>query len=309
MTKQQERIFSMYKNIKDCLATNSNILNDLPQYSVHYALFEASLNQIAIVQAKQLRNTTKLETKNKAILREKLISSIEKLIAAIDVHILITKNNDLQQTIPLFITKYKQTTDLKFVALCNNLYKVSFPFSIDLAGYGIDADLFTDFRNNIDDYTAVIVSPRQKTIANTETTTELANLFTIIKKQLNNITVLVRLKKFSEPLFYANFVASSKILNNGHTPYALHITLKGNDTLSLRNFTFTFTRQSDGKVVEYKTNPNGRIVRLDFKAGVYNLSIHKTGYTTKLTTITAESAITYKMTVVVNTNDNTFDIL
>lgn len=308
MTRIQERTFIMYKNIKDCLTTNSSIVSSLPQYSVYYELFEASLNQIAIVQAVQLQNNTKIETQNKTKLRDLCTNSIEKLIIAINAYSLITKNNILQQRLPTFITKYKQVTDIIFVAQSNNLYNISFPYAAALENYGIDTNFFTNFRNNIDAYTEIMVTPRQKAIQNAATTAKLAHLFTKIKVEFAHISSLVALKKFTEPLFYNNFIISSKILNNGHVPYALRIALKADSITNLRGFIFNFIRQSDGKVFEYKTNANGRIVRLEFKADVYKLSIKKTGYTKKSATITVEDGITYKLNVRANINDKTFEI-
>jgi hypothetical protein len=309
MTKNQERTFSMYKNVKDCLTANNSIALTLPQYASHYAVFVASLDQIAVVQAQQLQNTTKVQTQSKAQLRRECTSSIERLLIALNAYALITQNATLKQQVSAPLSEYKQSADTVFAAQSNNLYGTGFNYVVQLVDYGINAAFFTNFRDDINDYTAIIATPRQTAISNAATTTALSALFDKAKKELTDLTTLVALKKFSEPAFYSNFVASSKIIDSNSKPYALRVVLTDQNNTPLRAFTFTFTRIADGKIFEYKTNENGTIARNNLKAGLYNAVITKTGYTSNTTTITLQENITYRLNAVANTIDKTFSVI
>jgi hypothetical protein len=305
MTKNQERTFSMCKNVQKCLQTNSSSTANLPQYAAHYALFETTIGQIAVVQGQQLANTTKVQTQSKAELRRLATHNVERLLIAINAYALITQNNALKQSVAAPLTEYRQSADTVFAAQCNNLYDIGFAIAADLTDYGIDANLFTDFRANIDDYTNIITNPRQTAISNAATTALLATLFSKIKKELADLTILIQLKKFSEPNFYHSFVESCRIIDNNTKKNALRVSAAAQDSTPLRNVIFTFIRQADNKVFEYKTNENGIILRPNFKAGLYSVTIAKIGYTPFTASIDIQENITYKLNAIINTTDKT----
>ena len=309
MTKNQERTFSMYKNVKDCLTTNSTIATTLPQYVAYYTLFDASVNQIAIVQAQQLQNTTAVQTASKAQLRRECISSIERLLIVINAYTLITQNATLKQQSAAPLSDYKTSADTVFAAQCNNLYDAGFTHKTALEDYGINAAFFADFRSSINDYTTIIATPRQTAISNAATTKALAALFDKAKKELADLTILVALKKFTEPAFYNNFIASSKIIDVASKPYALRVAISYPGTTPFPAFAVSFIRLSDNKVFEYKTNENGIIIRPTFKAGTYNVTINKAEYTPTTTTIVIQENITCKLNATVNITDKTITII
>ena len=309
MTKHQEHTFSMYKNVNDCLTANSSITATLPQYAAYYALFNASLSKIAILQAQQLQNTTKVQTINKATLRNNCINSVERLLVTLDAFALITKNTALKQKIKAPLTDYRDASSSVFVALCNNLYDTGFLYRTQLNSYGIKVAFFTDFRKNINNFTKIITAPRQKNIANAATTTALATLFTTIRKEFVELSTIVALTKFTKPLFYDNFLASAQLIRNAIKPLAFRAAITDPNGAPLRAFTFTFTRLSDNKKIEYSTNDNGTIIRKILKADAYNLTISKAGYTALTLSVVLQENTTYKLNAIANTYDKTISVL
>ena len=305
MTKKQEYTFNMYKNIKDCLAANSNITIMLPQYAMYYALFDTSFNQIAMMQAKQLQNNTIIQTANKAFLRQKCIKNIMNLLISLNTFALITKNVSLKQATKLPLSTYKHATGVNFVALCNNLYNTAFLYAAQLTNYGINANFFIDFRQNIDDFATIMTAPRQSIIQSSANTSNLVILF---NKKFADLYTLVAFVKFDAPIFYNNFIASSKIINKGIKPLAFRAALTDQHGIPLSSFKFIFTRLSDNKKMEYKTNNNGTIIRKVLKADAYNLTISKLDYTSLTLNIVLQENLTYNINFIASTNDNTISI-
>jgi hypothetical protein len=295
----------MLLNVRDCLAANSAVASALPSYNDYYSLFEDSLQQILLKQRAQLMGATKVNTKNKTELRMLCTTSAENLLLSLEGYAMITNNITLKENISTTLSAYKTAADTVFASQADNLYHIGLPLASVLLDYDVPANFFAAFRIEIDEYAAKIASPRQTIIDKALVTNDMKNLFLKIKKELADLTTLVSIKKFSEPAFYNKFIASSKIIETAARPLALHVSLKDENDNPIPKFLFTFKRLSDNKILAFKTNNNGTIVRPTFKEGPYALTISNINYTAFTGAINVTAGKTFKLEARVNTIDKT----
>jgi hypothetical protein len=308
MTKNQESTLSMLLNVRDCLVSNSAIATALPRYNDYYSLFDDSLQKILLKQRAQMMGATKVNTKNKTELRMLCTTSAENLLLALDGYAMITNNVTLKEDISTTLSEYKTAADTVFASQADNLYHIGLPLETILLDYDVPPNFFAAFRIEIDEYSAKIASPRQTIINKALVTADMKNLFLKIKKELADLTTLVSIKKFSEPAFYNKFIASSKIIETAARPYALHISLKDENNNPIPKFLFTFKRLSDNKILAFKTNNNGTIVRPTFKEGPYALTISNINYTPFVGALSITAGKTFKLEARINTIDKTITL-
>jgi Carboxypeptidase regulatory-like domain len=309
MTKPQERTLSMFLLVINYLKTNLTLLTTIPQFTAVFTAFENIVNDIVDTEQLRITDDSGIQTASKKDIRMQCTTQLQNLIDMLKAHAVATNDSVLSQKISIMFSKVKTLADTAFAAECNKYYAIAEPLTAALAPYGINAAYMIAFRQNIDDYTDIITTPRTSIINRADSTAQLKVLFTNGKKELDKLTIFVTTKRLTDPRLYSKYMESIRVIDNGSTPHALRISLKAQDGTPLRAFTFTFTRQADGKVFEYKTNENGTIVRPYFKEGTYNVTITKTGYTPATTVITLEPNITYRLNATANTDDKTITVL
>ena len=285
------------------------MLTTIPQFTQVFAAFEIIVNEIIDIEQLRITDDSGIQTTTKKDLRMQCTTQLQNVLDILKAYSVAINDSVLLQKIPTRFSKIKLLPDTAFSADCNKYYAIAAPLTADLDPYGIDAAYMTAFRQNIDDYTDVITNPRTAIINRADSTAQLKVLFANAKKELEKLTIFVTTKRLTDPRLYSKYLESIRIIDNGSTPHALRVSLKAEDGTPLRTFTFTFLRQADGKVFEYKTNENGTIVRNYFKEGNYQVTINKTGYTPATTTITLEPNITYKLNATANTTDKTITVL
>lgn len=305
MNKSQERTFSMFLLVLNYLKTNLGTLTSVPQFLTVFALFETLVNQITDIEQIRITDDSNIQTSTKKDLRMQCTVQLQSILDMLRAHAAATNDNVLLQRIPTRFSLLSKLADTAFSADCNKYYAIANPLTSALAPYGVDAVYMAAFRQNIDNYTDAITNPRTSIISRADSTSQLKVLFSTAKKQLEILTIFVTTKRLTEPRFYSKYIESLKVIDNGSTPLALRVSLKSEDGTPLRAFTFTFTRNTDGKIFEYKTNENGTIVRNFFKEGTYTLNISKNGYTPCTNIIEIEANITYKVLAIANTIDKT----
>jgi hypothetical protein len=303
MTRPQERTLSMFMLVVSFLKKNLTITATVPHFTPNFDAFEALVNEIRDIAQRQSVQTNTATAKYKKDLRASCFSQMQTVVDAVNSYSVGINDDVLLAKVSVGISKYNTIADTAFATGCETFYNIALPLAADLAPYGTGAPYLAAFRADIDTYLDIITDPRESIIERANTTKLLATLFDNGKKEVVRLTKLVSIKRLSEPSFFSKFTESIKIVDTGSTKIALRVSLKDQNGLPLRAFTFTFVRPTDGKAFEYKTNDNGTIVRQFFKEGEYTVTIAKIGYTTFVGNIIIEDNVTYKLEAVANTVD------
>lgn len=305
MTRNQERTLSMLILFINATKKVAAITATIPTFPARFSDFEATVNEIRDIEQLQSMQMNTLNAKAKKDLRMQCFTQLRTVWDSLNAFAIGTENEALEKQVSMQIGKLKVIADTTFATQCETLYNIALPLATDLVAYGIPAPFLPSFRANIDTYLNIISAPRENIINRADNTKKLAELFTEAKAQLTKLTKLAAIKRTSDASFYNKLIESTKIVDLGSTPIALRVSLKDQDGLGARGFTFTFSREDDGKVFEYKTNDNGTIVRQFFKDGAYAVTASRIGFIATTSNIIIEDGITYKLEAVVNMTDKT----
>lgn len=303
MTRTQERTLSMFILYSNSVKKFSSLTATIPVFTAKFAEFEDTVNELRDIEQQQSVQTNTLDAKAKKDLRMQCFMQLQSVSDSLNAYAIGTDNDVLLQQVSASISKSKLMADTAFVTFCEMFYNIANPLAANLVTYGINAALLTSFRANIDAFLIIISAPRENIINRAESTRKLIELFAKSKVQIIKLNKLAAIKRTSDPSFYTKLMESTKIVDTGSTTIAFRASLKDQDGMGLRGFTFTLVRATDGKAFEYKTNDNGTIVRQFFKDGAYAVTIAKIGYTSFVGNIIIEDNVTYKLDAVANTVD------
>jgi hypothetical protein len=305
MTRTQERTLSMFILFINTVKKFSSITATIPTFTAKFGVLEDAVNELRDMEQQQTMQSSTLDAKNKKNVRMVCFTQLRTVSDSLNAYAVGTDNDALLQQVSVSIGKAKLMADTAFATFCETFYNLANPLATDLVPYGIDAALLTDFRANIDAFLVILSAPRENIINRADTTKKLADAFAKNKLQITKLATLAAIKRTSEPSFYNKLIESTKVMDTGATTIAFRVSLKDQDGLGLRAFTFTLVRVADGKVFEYKTNENGTIVRQFLKDGAYTVTIAKQGFTSFTNNIIVEDGVTYKLDAVANTMDKT----
>jgi hypothetical protein len=167
--------------------------------------------------------------------------------------------------------------------------------------YGITAAYLTDYKTDLDVYANVAPDPRLATVSRAGYTEQLVTLFEKSKVEQEKLSNLIGLMEFTDVNFFNLYKNTTRVISAGTRSIAFRANIKDTNGLAINKFTFTFMRQSDSEVAQYKVNANGTLQRQALKAGIYELTITKTDYTPLTGKIVIISGETYTLNVVADT--------
>jgi hypothetical protein len=306
MTRIQERTLSMQLGVVSFLKKQAAITATIPQFAVNFTPFEATVNAIRDIEQEQLVADSKSNTKSKSDLRMQCVVQLRMVIDALGAYAVGANDNSLLQKTNVTDTHLKSSADTTFASQCDLFYNLAVPLVADLVPYGITAAKLSTFRDDVDSFIDIIPQPRQTIISRANSTEQLVTLFAQAKTQLERISKLVAIKRLTEPTFFNIFTESTKIVSSGSTPIALRITVADNDGVALRSVNCTLTRLHDNKILTYKTNENGTILRHFLQEGMYDVAFTKIGFAPFTTQIILEAGVTFQLHILVDTTKKVF---
>jgi hypothetical protein len=189
--------------------------------------------------------------------------------------------------------KRKSDTSLRDIA--QGVYDRAQTNLTALANYGVTAATQTALQTAINSFVASIPKPRLGIADKKQSTMQLTNFFKIADLALDNIDTLVEIVKNSQPVFYSGYKMSRKLIKTGTGTLAV----KGliTDAVSkqpIKGVYVSFTLDGAAGILKStkaadtiikKTADKGRFNIKNLQAGLYIVTIKKTGYAEQTKTI------------------------
>ena len=297
MTIKQERQLSMFLAVIKFLDVNIAKVTGLPHFAAYFAHFKMAVLGIQTAAQLQTGYDSKDKTLSKTDMRRFQTMQTLQLLTVLKAYFTFKKITSHQTVMAISATSLRVLADTNFITKCREAYDLAVTVPIaDLIPYGITAAWLTEFEIGLDVFGDVIPDPRLMTIDRATATATIAAGFTAAETDLNAMSGLVDILRFSDVPFYNSFANAMKIVNAGYFIGGFYRNGEG-----VRNCLFSFLRVSDGKVAEYSTNKNGTIQRHYMNDGIYTLTISRTDYESVSGKIVLEPNETYVMEVLMDT--------
>jgi len=287
MNNQQENRLSMYLTFRDFQVSYTAITDILPNYSTNSATFVDTILQIQNI-AEQQKMSKKGVTENKKQLKETLIVMSGDYARKLTAFAKFTKNTLLEQEVKFSESKLRQVADTAVKDYAQIAYDCSQPILLELKPYGIDADSQTLLLSSINSYNDSIGKPGVSRTEGSQTTRQLESLFKTADTALDNMDVAVEIVRLSQPAFYNSYKDARKIIERGIGSLAVKgfvTEASTGEPIKGVNLYFVLDGNGDSKsaakesnAIMKKTATKGGYNIKSLPSGMYNVTVHKTGY-------------------------------
>jgi len=294
MNNQQENRLSMYLTFRDFQVSYIAITDTLPNYSTNSATLVDTIIQIQNV-AEQQKMSKKGVTENKKQLKETLIVMSGDYARKLTAFAKFTNNTLLEQEVKFSESKLRQVADTAVKDYAQIVYDCAQPILPELKPYGIDAASQTTLLASINAYNDSIGKPGVIRTEGSETTRQLESLFKIADTALDNMDIAVEIVRLSQPAFYNSYKDARKIIERGIGSLAVKgFVTEASTEEPIKGVTLSFALDgsSDSKstnktasAVVKKTAAKGGYNIKSIPAGMYNVTIRKTGYVDQMVKI------------------------
>jgi len=204
MNKVNVSRLTMYDTVIAYCNNNADTVATVPAFQTAFTAFETTVGDI--------HDTVQLEaniisgiTTDKSQLKATLCQQAADNCAVIFAYASTTNNNELKEQVSFSFWDLKRLTDEMLIPTCSNIYNGLNDNSKALKTFGITAGNISDLQTAIDDYQAILVSPRNAVTQRSAHGTALGNLFKqandILKSQLDKVAV--QFKSTAETFFVA----------------------------------------------------------------------------------------------------------
>ncbi|MCU4176394.1 hypothetical protein [Carboxylicivirga sp. N1Y90] len=218
MNAQQRNKVAMFKAVKNVFDTYPTELNLIKALEGFIVDFDALLVKIEAAHQVQQGNTTgnrQLKLKEEA----EMIQATVQVAGTMFVYAQVNELPDLQAKCAVSASQLERMSDEKVRATCLNIYEEAHKLGDALTDYGKTAEDVAQLKKEIDDFAAIISSPRSAIVTRSQATKELAILTKDCNDLLRNkIDKLVELLKDSQAKVYNTYRAARVIvdLRGGH---------------------------------------------------------------------------------------------
>jgi len=286
MTSKQQSKLKMYLTVRIFLLSEPTITAKIPNFSEFMAALDAAILQIQ-TNSEQRQLSIKGVTGNKKQLRESLITLTADASRKMQAYA-----SYVNDTVLLAETKFtesflKRASELQLTDISRGLYERINQHLSGLTLYGLTVDSQTAYLTSIDAFDTAIPQPRQSQLEKKGNTLLEDQGYVMGDKAIDNIDLGVEILRLSEPVFYAGYKNTRKIVEQGNG--SLQVSGKITDAgtgLSIIDATLLFRLNGQPKVVlEKHTAAKGGFMIKSLTEGTYQVSISKTGYQTKTVVI------------------------
>lgn len=294
MNSGQESKNSMYLASKDYMAANAAILTPLPNYSGLSTAFLGYITQIQTYGEKQ-QFDQKGVAENKSQYRKTLVLLAADTSRKITAYAKFANNQVLLSEIKYTESDLNRIADTSLRDAAQGIYDRAQSNLTALATYGVTAATQTSLQNAINSFVTSIPKPRLSIADKKQTTTQLANLFKQADATLDSIDTLVEIVRLSQPNFYKGYKAARKIVETGNGSLAVKgLVTDATSGEGLKGVSLSFVLDGNGtkaktaKVAEpiiKKTADKGGFNIKSLPAGMYTVTITKTGYVDQIVSI------------------------
>jgi len=213
MNAKQRNKMAMFMAVKNVFGTYPAELNLIKALEGFIVKFNELVTKIEAVHQIQQGNTTgarQLKLKEEA---EMIRASVE-LAATMYVYAQVNDMPDLQAKCAVSASQMERMPDEQVKATCLNVYDVAVQMGDVLSDYGQTVDDVTQLKKEIDDFSALISSPRSAIVTRSQATKELNSLMHEANDLLRHkIDKLMELLKNSQPKVYNTYRAARVIVD------------------------------------------------------------------------------------------------
>lgn len=203
----------MFATLKNFFADNNETLEIIPALSVRVKRFHYLLQEIdntQQIQAVKVKGAGILKLKEETAMIKATIEIAATLyVYAIDNHL-----PDLQVKTNLTASKLVNMPNEKAKTTCLNIYKEAVKLDGHLSDYGTTGEQIINLKQQIDDYTQQIASPRLAIVTRRQATLRLKELIDQTNELLRfEIDKLMVLLETDHPRVYDGYRSSRKVID------------------------------------------------------------------------------------------------
>ncbi|MCU4154844.1 hypothetical protein J1N10_02580 [Carboxylicivirga sp. A043] len=213
MNAIQRNRLAMFMAVKNVFGTYPAELSLIKALEGFIVKFNELIAQIEAVHQIQQGNTTgarQLKLKEEA----EMIEATVKLAATMYVYAQVNDMPDLQAKCAVSASQMERMSDQKVKATCLNVYHEAITLGDVLSDYGQTVEDVTQLKKEIDDFSAIIASPRSAIVTRSQATKELDCLMREANDLLRDkIDKLMELLKTKEPKVYNTYLAARVIVD------------------------------------------------------------------------------------------------
>jgi hypothetical protein len=280
----QRSKLGMGMTARDYLQPFAAITTPLPNYTTNFTIVQETIPQIQVIAEVQDFDKTGIR-ESKLQLRTTLWTLAADNSRKLSVFAKFTNNMVLLREIKISETNLKRLADADLKTKAQEIYNRAQENLESLAAYGITADTQTALQNAITAFNISIPKPRLGIEEKKQATIQLATLFKILDKALDDIDAAVEIVRLSQPAFYRGYKTARKVIITS----AGSLSAKGfvTDAASGEGISgATLTFRLNGKIMLTKrTATKGGYNIKSLPEGVYNVTVSKIGCKEQVLTV------------------------
>jgi hypothetical protein len=204
MNKVNVSRLTMYDAVVAFCNNNADTVATVPAFQTALTNFETTVSEIHDTVQMEANIISGIAT-DKSQLKANLCQQASDLCSIIFAYASTTSNNQLKEQVSFSFWDLKRLTDEMLIPTCSNIYNALNDNIKALKTFGITANNVSDLQSAIDDYQAVLVSPRNAITQRSAHSAVISNLFKqandILKNQLDKM--VVQFKTTAETFFVA----------------------------------------------------------------------------------------------------------
>ncbi|MCU4157457.1 hypothetical protein J1N10_15880 [Carboxylicivirga sp. A043] len=213
MNSTQNNKMAMYMATNNVFKTFNTELSTIPALADSISEFDNLLSKIDATHQVQMSYSSansKLKLKEEA----EMIQATIQVAAAIYVYAHSNNMPDLKSKVMVTPSKLKGMTDKKLKTACMNIYELAITLVDKLGDYGVTAEAVENLKKEIDDFAALIASPRGEIVTRSQATAELKELFEqaddLLKNKIDKLMVMLEM---AQPKVYNTYLAARIIVD------------------------------------------------------------------------------------------------
>lgn len=211
MNSRQSSIYAMLRRVYDLLKKKLALLSKLPVFTDLFSSYESKLTQIGVLSEQQEKDISGLK-KQKEALKVDLITKALDVSRRVVAYAKLTGNDVLAKEAYYTETDLQHYPDETLVTSCSVIYTAAETHAASLIEYDVTAETLTALKKAIDDFKAVMDSPKIGHTEKKQITDQLALLFEEEITLLDKIDLLVDMMKNTQPEFYAEYFDTRKVV-------------------------------------------------------------------------------------------------
>ena len=283
MKNRQVNFIAMCRRVSELMKKHTDLFQKLRVFSSLQNSFDSNLAEMQRLGTLQATVITGFSRK-KANMKLKLARSTMQISKGAEAYALNVNDVVLQHKIHRAETHLLKLSDVNFMTSCNIVYHSVLAYGEVLAPYGINESSLSNLKTLLDDYKAVMDTPKEAIIARKQITWELAERIKEQRAILDKLDNLAGITLSAHRAILAEYWDTRKVLYRSRA-LAVQCSVTDADTgKGLKAAVITFTL-NDEIILQKSTSKAGgaRIKSLD--EGTYAVTVAKPCYITQTLTV------------------------